>query len=80
MEFSRPEYWSEFSFPSPEDLPDPGIESRSPALEADSILSEPLGKPSRYYSCFPNLKIYQKSISELSDQYYLILYLNTDPE
>ena len=39
--FSRQEYWSGLPFPSPGDLPDPRIESRSPALEADSIPSEP---------------------------------------
>ena len=44
MEFSRPEYWSGKPFPSPGDLPNPGIEPRSPALQADS-LTEPLGKP-----------------------------------
>ena len=36
MEFSRPEYWSEWPFPSPGDLPNPGIEPRSPAMQADS--------------------------------------------
>ena len=45
MEFSRQEYWSGLSFPSPGDLPDPGIEPRPPALQADSFLSEPPGKP-----------------------------------
>ena len=45
MEFPRPEYWSGLPFPSPGDLPNPGIESRSPALQADSLLSEPPGKP-----------------------------------
>ena len=41
----RQEYWSGLPFPSPGDLPDPGIEPGSPALQADSVLSEPLGKP-----------------------------------
>ena len=41
MEFSRQEYWSGLPFPSPEDLPDPGIEPRSPILQADSLPSEP---------------------------------------
>ena len=45
MEFSRQEYWSGLPFPFSGDLPDPGIEPRSPALQADSLLSEPLGKP-----------------------------------
>ena len=45
MEFSRQEYWSEL-FSSPGDPPDPGIETPgSPALKADPLLSEPLGKP-----------------------------------
>ena len=41
MEFSRQEYWNGLTFLSPGDLPDPGIERGSPALQADSILSEP---------------------------------------
>ena len=41
--FSRQEYWS--GLPSPGHLPDPGIKPRSPALQADSLLSEPPGKP-----------------------------------
>jgi len=45
MEFSRQEYQSGLSFPSPGDLPDPGMEPRSPALKADSLPSEPPGKP-----------------------------------
>ena len=40
MEFSRQEYWNELPFPSPEDLPDSGIEPRSPALQADSLPTE----------------------------------------
>ena len=43
--FSRQEYWSGLPFPSPEYLPDPGIEPGSPALEADTLTSEPPGKP-----------------------------------
>ena len=45
MEFSRQEYWSGLPFPSPGDLPEPGIEPESPALEADALPSELLGKP-----------------------------------
>ena len=44
MEFSRHEIWSEWSFPAPGALPDPGMEPWSPALQADSLLSEPPGK------------------------------------
>ena len=45
MEFSRPEYWSGKLFPSPGDLPKTGIESRSSTLQADSLPTEPQGKP-----------------------------------
>jgi len=41
MGFSRQEYWSGLPFPFPGDLPDPGIEPRSPALQADALTSEP---------------------------------------
>ena len=41
MGFSKQEYWSGLPFPSPGDLPNPGIESGSPALEADALTSEP---------------------------------------
>ena len=50
MEFSRQEYWSGLPFPFPGDLPDPGIEPRSPALQADALLSEPPGKPLYTYT------------------------------
>ena len=45
LEFSRQEYWSELPFPSPRDLPDPGIEPRCPTLQADALPSAPPGKP-----------------------------------
>ena len=45
MELSRPEYWSGSPFPSPGDLPNPGNEPRSPALQADYLPAEPQGKP-----------------------------------
>ena len=49
MGFSRQEYWSGLSFPWPGDLPNPGIEPRSPVSQADSLLIELQGKPlSRY--------------------------------
>ena len=47
MGFSRQKYWSGLPFPSPGDLPDPGIEPGSPALEADALTSEPPGKPQK---------------------------------
>ena len=45
MELSWQEYWSGWLFPSPGDLPDPVFKPESPALQADSLPSEPLGKP-----------------------------------
>ena len=44
--FSRQEYWSGLPFPSPGDLPDPGIEAGSPALQADALPSKPPEKSS----------------------------------
>ena len=44
-DFSRQEYWRGLPFPIPWDLPNPGIEPRSPTLQADSLPSEPPGKP-----------------------------------
>ena len=49
MGFSRQEYWSGVPFPSPGDLPNPGIEPRSPVLESDALTSEPPGKPMPEY-------------------------------
>ena len=51
MGFSRQEYWSGLPFPSPGDLPNPGIEPRSPALQADALSSEPPGKPPIILAC-----------------------------
>ena len=59
MGFSRQEYWSGLPFPFPGNLPDPGIEPRSLALQADALTSEPPGKPNKAevdvfleFSCF----------------------------
>ena len=52
MGFSRQEYWSGLPFPPPGDLPDPGIEPGSPALQADALTSEPLGNhPKKEATC-----------------------------
>ena len=45
MELSRQQYWNGLPFPSPGDLPNPGVEPGSPALQADALPSEPPGKP-----------------------------------
>ena len=48
MKFSRQECWNGFPFPSPEDVPNPGIEPGSTTLQADSLLPKPPGKPSTW--------------------------------
>ena len=68
MEFSRQEYWSGLPFPSPGDLPDPGIKPGSPALWADSLTSEPLGKP-KYPVINHNGKEHEKE--------YIHIYIHT---
>ena len=50
MGFSGQEFWSGLPFPFPGDLPNPGIEPKSPTLQADSLPSEPRGKPGYYHS------------------------------
>ena len=50
MRFPRQEFWSGLPFPSPGDLPDPGIERWSPALQADSLPTKPPGKPALRYA------------------------------
>ena len=56
MGFSRQEYWSGLPFPSPADLPNPGIEPGSPALQTDALPSEALGKPDSRLGSFKNLR------------------------
>ena len=65
MEFSRQEYWSGLPFPSPEDLPNPGIEPRSPALQADALPSEPPGKP--YNAQMFSLQFLMQSLQKAGD-------------
>ena len=59
MGFSRPGYWSGLPCPPPGDLPNPGIEPGSPALQADSLPSEPPGKPM-------NTVVHSYSLSQIS--------------
>ena len=63
--FSRQEYWSGLPFPSPGDLPDPGIEPRSPALQADSLLPEAQGKRHQVYFTTTEKKIQVTLISNV---------------
>ena len=59
MGFSRQEYWSGLTFPSPRDLPDPGIEPASPALAGGFFTSEPPGKPCTYlFAAFIKIVIF----------------------
>ena len=57
VEFSRQEYWSGLPFPSPGDFSNPGIEPRSPALQADALPTEPPGKPSGQVDTASNQKM-----------------------
>ena len=63
MGFSRQEYWSRLPFPSPWDLPDPGIEPTSPALQADSLLLKVSLSLQAGYSLHPP----REALSALSD-------------
>ena len=67
MGLSRQEFWSELPFPSPGSLPDPGLEPWSPALQADSLLYEPPGKPLFPHGCLKHLLSHQFSHSVMSD-------------
>ena len=66
MKFSRQEYWSELPFPFPGDLSNPVIEPGSPALQADSLPSEPPGKPLIVLKKNPKDQYMQKRIFSLS--------------
>ena len=57
MKFSRPEYSSGYLFPSPGDLPNPGIKPRPPTLQVDSLPAEPQGKPKNTGVC--SLSLFQ---------------------
>ena len=61
VEFSRQEYWSGLSFPSLGDLPDLGIEPRSPALQVDSLPLASLGKASYKFLKFESLYVSVKN-------------------
>ena len=63
MGFSRQEYWSGLPFPSPGDLPDPGIEPGSPTLAADALTSEPPGKLKYIHIFLPIIQNEQKYFS-----------------
>ena len=58
IEFSRQEYWSRFPFPTPWDLPDPGIKSTSSTLQAESLPLERQGKNHIYVICIQLSKLF----------------------
>ena len=69
MRFSRQEYWSGLPFPSPGDLPDPGIEPRSPAFQADALITEPLKTPTE--TMHKRLHYFKILVSTLSSIQYI---------
>ena len=73
---SRQEYWSGLPFPSPGDLPDPGIKPRSPALQVDSLLTELGGNPFKVvWSLFNQNIIPHSLIPWNEDNLFQIYYL-----
>ena len=64
MGFSRQQYWSGLPFLSPGDLPNSGIEPGSPALQADSLLSEPPGKPMELFLMVADRPFPSKCLTE----------------
>ena len=56
MGFSRQEHWSGWPRPPPGDLPDPGVKPVSPALQADSLPTEPSGKPNIFRTAVKAIK------------------------
>ena len=74
MGFSRQEYWSGVPLPSPEDLPHPGMEPRSPALQADALPSEPPGKsydPSYFFGIMFNF-LFISNFTDLSPHLFFL--------
>ena len=76
MGFSRQEYWSGLPFPSPGDLSNPGIEPRSPALQAHSLPSEPPGKTLTFLILYSlQMKLYAKEEKRgLRFSFFFFLY------
>ena len=65
MGFSRQQYWSGLPFPSPGDLPNPGIEPGSPALQADALPSKPPGKSRNGLRLLLSIILFQRAIIDL---------------
>ena len=75
MGLSKKEYWSGLPFPPPGDFPDPGIELRSPALQVDSLPSEPQGKT----MSIPSQQLWSDSGGQLTSQLNLELGVRAQP-
>ena len=73
VEFSKQEYWSGLLFSSSGDLPNPGIEPKSPALQADSVMSEPPGKPYRFINSLKKIKLRINGIM------FCFVFIHKDP-
>ena len=71
MEFSRQEYWNRLPFPSPGDLPNPGIKPGCPALQADALPSEPPRKPNKEK---PDKENQMKKNQTQKAMYYIISF------
>ena len=63
VEFSRPEYWNGQPFPSPGDLPNPGIKPRSPTLQVDSLSAEPQANPLQIEVFLINVNVSSEGLS-----------------
>ena len=79
MEFSRQEYWSGLPFPSPEDLPHPGIEPRSPTLQADAFIIWAMKEVFeficlRHTSSNSKLKVIVWTVSLMSSAYVCVCF------
>ena len=70
MEFPRQEYWSGLPLPPPGDLPDPGIEPGSPALQVDSLPSEPPRNPIYHNTIVLIISHYNTMISRKNHYYH----------
>ena len=73
MSFFRQECWSGLLFPSPGDLPNPEMEPRSPALQADPLLTELQGKPQEYTE-----ELYKKDLHDPDNHNGVITHLEPD--
>ena len=74
MGFSRQEYWIGLPFPSPGDLPNPGIKPGSPAFQADALTSEPPGKPFMKYRSQVFMNYNRKTYNSLKYTIFFLLF------